>query len=220
MQRLTGIDVAEPGHHALVEKRRFERRAAARKGRPQIFGIEVVAEGLGTKRAEERMARRRRGVDDVHQAEAAGIGVDDAGAVIEQEGHVIVARRFGGRTRRGELVITLAQRHWPAGWRVDGEAAAHAEMHEEAVAAVEPDQEVLCPPSDRVDAAAGKPAGEAPGKGNAQILPVQPDLLDPTAKHGGFEAPPHGFNLGQLRHGAVMAGLGRAIQCFLDRLEC
>ena len=105
VQRLTGIDVAEPGHHALVEKRRFERRAAARKGRPQIFGIEVVAEGLGTKRAEERMARCRRGVDDVHQAEAAGIGVDDAGAVIEQEGHVIVARRFGGRTRRGELVI-------------------------------------------------------------------------------------------------------------------
>ena len=105
MQRLAGIDVAEPGYHALVEKRRFERRAAAGKGGAQIFGIEVVAEGLWTKRVEKRVARCRGSVDDVHQAEAAGIGVDDAGAVIEQEGDVIVVRPLGGRTRRGELVI-------------------------------------------------------------------------------------------------------------------
>jgi hypothetical protein len=93
-------------------------------------------------------------------------------------------------------------------------------MHEEGLAALEPDQQVLRPPPDILNAPAGKPPGEAPRKGNAKIGPVQPDCFDPTSEHGGFEAPPHGFNLGQLRHGAVMAGLRRAIQCFLDRLEC
>jgi hypothetical protein len=41
-----------------------------------------------------------------------------------------------------------------------------------------------------------------------------------VSDHGAFQTPPDSFDLGQLRHGDVMAGLCCAIQCFLDRLEC
>ena len=76
------------------------------------------------------------------------------------------------------------------------------------------------PPPDGLDAPASQSAGKTVREGNAQIPPVQLDLLDPASEQSGFKAPPDGFDLGQLRHDDVMAGLCRVIQCFLDRLEC
>ena len=169
VQRLAGIDIAETGDHALVEQRRFERGLATVETGSQVLGIEVVAQRLRAEPGEELVVRCGRGVDQIHEPEAAGIGVDDAGAVIEQECDVIVNRRAGRVGALAGLFVGLAQGQRPAARRVDGEAAAHAEMHEQALAVIEADQQIFRPPPDGLDAPAGQSAGKTVREGNAQI---------------------------------------------------
>ncbi len=54
---------------------------------------------------------------------------------------------------------------------VDAEAAGHAEMHHQHLAIVEPGEQVLRPPVERLDRPPGKPLGKIDGEGKAQIFP-------------------------------------------------
>ena len=66
---------------------------------------------------------------------------------------------------------------------LDAEGAGHAEMHDQHHAVVEIGEEIFRPPAERDDRAAGEAAGEAGGKGNAQIGPALLDLEEGGALH-------------------------------------
>ena len=89
--------------------------------------------------------------EQVHDAEAAGIGVDDARAVIEVEHHMVVGPLPGLARRRLEIEFAEVAR---APCREHGEAPRHAEVDEQEFARIEARQDVFGPPPQ-----AGDPAG-------------------------------------------------------------
>ena len=46
-QALAHIDIAEPGDNTLIHKRRLDRAATALETARQLFGVELVGQGIG-----------------------------------------------------------------------------------------------------------------------------------------------------------------------------
>ena len=197
VQRLADIDVAEPGDDALVEKQALDRRPAARRERArQIGGVEPAAERLGAEALEPGMLIQRVGGDEVHVAEAARVveGDQRAGLGLEHDMGVLRIRRLR------EVEVARPSRRACAG---DLEAAAHAQVHHQGLAAVERRQQVLRAPFQSLDARAGQPLDETLGQRKAQVRAARLDAGQPRAGQDGLKAPAHGLDLGKLGHGAM-----------------
>src|SRR5262249_44776116 len=70
VERLADVNVAEPSHHLLVRQRGLERGLLALARTREHRGIELVAERLGTERAQERLALELGAGNELHHAEA------------------------------------------------------------------------------------------------------------------------------------------------------
>jgi hypothetical protein len=84
----------------------------------------------------------------------------------------------------------------------DGEASAHAQMHDQRLAGVEPGQQVLGPPLQPLDACALQPRLKTVGEGEAQVGAERLDAGEHRAVQRGGEAAPHRLDLGEFRHGS------------------
>ena len=73
-------------------------------------------------------------------------------------------------------------------------------MHDQHHAVVEVGDEIFRPPAKRDDPAAGEAAGEAGGKGNAQIGPALLDLHEAGALHDGQKAAADRLDFRQFGH--------------------
>ena len=73
-------------------------------------------------------------------------------------------------------------------------------MHQQRVAGVERNKQILAAAIDRADSSALEARCKSPRKGLAQILAPQQQVLDPGAAHRWFKLPTDGFDLGQFRH--------------------
>jgi hypothetical protein len=102
----------------------------------------------------------------IHDAEAAMVGVDDPHAIIEQEDHMVVGTGPGAN---GTLFkVKFAQVVRPGGFIQNRETPGHAEMHKKAMAVVKVNQNILGPALQAYDLPAPEPGGETLGKGKAQ----------------------------------------------------
>ena len=116
-------------------------------------------------------------VEQEPRAEAADVAVGDPRAVVELEHGSLVARG---------LVP---------------EPAGHPQMDEQHLSAGEPDDQVLAPPVDRVDALAGQLRCD-PGRlvGPRETRIIDPRRRDPPPLELRREPPALGLDLGKLRH--------------------
>ena len=73
-------------------------------------------------------------------------------------------------------------------------------MHDQRLSIVEIGDEIFRAAAQIENASALKARSEALGKGKAQIATAEFDARDRRADQRGREAPPHGFDFGQLRH--------------------
>ncbi len=184
-ERFRDIDIAKPRHHLLIEQRRLDRRPLARERAGQNRAAEIIAERLGPKTGQQRMAARRLACHQIHQAEAAGIVEHHPRVVFHREDDVIVAHGRLGR----------------ASWRLHAEAPRHAKMRQQHQPALKLDEQVFRPPSHRQDPPAGKLAGKAAGQRAAQILAAHVHRLDPAAFEGAGKAAADDFDFGKFGHG-------------------
>src|ERR1700730_10045639 len=99
MQGLADINIAKAGNQGLIEERSFERHCLPRKKPGQSRAVERVAERFYSNVVEEWMRGEFRTRDQLHEAEAARIVVNDARAGREIERDMIVRGIFRARTR-------------------------------------------------------------------------------------------------------------------------
>lgn len=199
MERLADIDIAEAGNEPLVEKGGFERRFLAAESLGQIGGVEFIAQGLDPDAGEQLVAFEPGFADEIHEAETARIGIDDAQAILAGENDVIMRTRTA--VRRRTLLIELAEPgHAPLGVD-DGEATRHAEMEDQDLAALEESEDVFRPPLKAKHDAALDALGEIGRKGKAQIAAGEFHFVNTLARKHGLEAAHHGFDFWKLRHG-------------------
>ncbi len=135
--------------------------------------------------------------DQRHIAEAARIIIADDGAVAHGEDEVVVLAVLPRLLDEFAENFAMAL----AGSIVDDEASAHAEMHGEHFAPVQPDHEIFRAPVQPLDAAALQPLGEILRKRKAQIRAALLHLGEARAFHHRSKAPPHGFDFGEFGHG-------------------
>src|SRR5580693_3513379 len=113
MQSLADINIAETGNQGLIEERGFERRCLPRKKSGESRAVEFVAERFYSDVVEKRMRGKFRTWDQLHEAEAAGVVINDAHAGREVEGDMIVLGVFRARNgdRPAGLFDTERPRH-------------------------------------------------------------------------------------------------------------
>ncbi len=179
--------------------RRWSSRAAfsgailCRKSR--AITAPVSRRGVPRPSGEVAAGRELRARDQIHEAEAAGVVVGHRGAGAHRHHHVVVLGRA-----LGALEVEIPRRQVAAVGQGHVEAAAHAEMHDQRLAGIERGGEVLRPAREARDGPALEAGGEALGEGEAQVGPAQGDAAEARADQGGRQSPPHGLDLGKLRH--------------------
>src|SRR5208282_1275668 len=90
-QGLAGVDIADPGHDALVHDQVLDCHAAAASAPKQIFGVEVGTQRFGAQLAQLGDRVELRGRNQLQQPEAARIVVNQRGAVVELEMKMVVS---------------------------------------------------------------------------------------------------------------------------------
>lgn len=183
VQRLADIDVAEAGDAPLVEQGCLERRAPAGEQRPQPPARQLRPERLDAEAGEAGMLFERAPFDQVHEAEAPRVAVDQVLPVIGFEDQVVVALRLG----RG----AFAQHHPPG----------HAEMGEPRRTVVELREDILRAPSETFDTPALQARREALRQGKAQLCPALLNAPEPPARKRPGQPPHHRLDFRQFRHG-------------------
>ena len=187
-QRLVGVDVADPRDEGLVEQGALDRAVAQRHpphdrrlvvGRLERIGRDVrhrLRYAVGSQRR-QRQSPEGALVDEPQLR--VSVGEVEAGVA------VLLERRVG---------------------RLDEHLAAHAEMDDEGVLAVECQPEVLAPARRRGDGDVVEAVGEIAAP--AHVATSHPHATDPgagdvPADDVVVQTPPHDLDLGQLRHAAV-----------------
>ncbi len=190
MQRLADIDVAKPRNRLLIAERGLERRGSTFERLGERRGVHLVAQGLEPEVFQQRMGLALLWREQHHVAEAARIVVGDAGAACEMKDHVIMGRIAPARDVR--LADGLAV--------IDAKGAAHAEMHEQRRAIVEPGEQILAAPLQRLDTLPFEARRKILRKRKAQIAARQLDFLENAAFENGGKPAAHGLDFGKLRH--------------------
>ena len=169
-------------------------------------GVKLGPSGSMPRPLNKRVARERVGRHQIHQSEAPRIGVADGGAVFEMEDDMLVLRRIALRMREAARFLSRAIS------AIDREATAHAEMHDQHLAVVEPGKEIFRAPVERLDLSPGQPLAEALGQGKAQIGPPLLDPRERVADQDRLKSPSHGLNLRKFWHGAHIA-MRKKLRC-------
>ena len=177
-QRLADVDVAEARNAAAIEKQRLYGRQAALhrigKRRPR----EVATERLRSASGNERVRAEAVGGRYVERSEASRIVQGDA-ALGGFEQHMVVRRVLR---------------------RVEAQAAGHAEVEDDAVAAVGVDQPIFGAATDRCDARALQTLAEIGRDRPAQIGAAHLHAGQPFALYERRDAAHRGFDLGKFGH--------------------
>ena len=181
-QGLAGVDVADPGDHVLVQKKRLDRGHSPDRLACQIAAGEGRAKRLWTKRGQERMRKHRLARCQRHEAESPGIGINE-------------------RATRGFEAQMVVR---PALGRTLAESARHAEVKDQRVAAIGRDQPVFCAARDPDNGRARQPLAKIRWQGKAQVRPVGDDKGQPFADKLLPKATHDGFDFGQFGHNATV----------------
>ena len=185
-ERLVRVDVPDPGHAALVEQERLDRRPAALRDPRQPCGAEGRSERLGPEaRGEVRTEVPL--VEELPGAEAANVAIRDLGAGVEEHGRAPV--RVGGKV--------------PG--RCMAERARHPQVDDERPSAREAPQQVLAAPVDGRHGLSDQPVGDDRRVDRPRQARID-DLgtLDRGALEHGHEPTANGLDLGQLGHAAIV----------------
>ena len=123
--------------------------------------------------------------DQQHQAEAARVVESDLPAIVHAEDDVIVPVQ-----RMGEGAFRVVQGH----------ASGHAEMGDQRLAVVEPQQQVLRASVDGADDPPLDPARKTRGQGHPQILAALLQAYDAAAHQPRHQPAPDGLYFRKFRH--------------------
>ena len=124
------------------------------------------------------------GFDQVHEAEASRVPVDQVLAVIGLEDQVVVALRLGRRA--------FAQHH----------PSRHAQMREPCRTVVERREDIFCAPAETLDAPALQARCEPLRQRKAQLRPALLDAPEPPARKRPRQPPHNRLDFRKFRHGA------------------
>jgi hypothetical protein len=160
-ERLVRVDVPETGKDPLIEKERFDRRAAAAEETSEVPSIRL--EGIGAEPEIPRDVERPR---DINEAETAGIVVAQLRPVVEEKPavEVLFFSGPGGPCTRDAKPATsgTAPRSKPGELRVN-EPPGHPKIDDHDAEGLEAEHGVLADATDASDRAVGEsPHGKAP----------------------------------------------------------
>lgn len=194
VQGLADIYIAEPGDDALIQQHGFERRSTVRKGGVEHRFVEPSAKRLETEMCQKPVVVPPAWFDQIHEAEAPGVGIADAGRPVlavtvppttcpggacHVEHDMLMGRG------EGRIIVKSAR---PPRRRacLYSEPAGHAEMHEQRGSIIESGEDIFGAPFKRGDAAPFEACREALGKRKPKI---RASLLD-TGKSGALHRGP------------------------------
>ena len=175
VQRLVGVDVADPGDPRLVEQERLQRRRPARGDPADQLGREVRRRAARPRAGRRGRASSSRGVEQRGVAEAARVGEPAA------RGRRRARARPAGRPARSALALveprSIAEAPTLLAALGQQQVAGHPQVHDQRRAVVEAEQQVLAAPPDRLDLAGRRaaprsapaaPAASSARRGSAQ----------------------------------------------------
>ncbi len=183
-----GINIADSGDRVLREQKGFNHLPAVVPMPPQQRRRQMARQRLHPQSREtgmgKRIARQR------HKAEPARI-------VISEQDRVW---RRGGAYAKKDMVV-LDRR---TGLRAQSKPPAHAQMHDEMVAAVaiKGGDEIFAAPRQSADGASGQTRGKIGGQTGAQLTLADGSGQNSLAGEHWGKGAANGFNFGQFRHGA------------------
>jgi demethylmenaquinone methyltransferase / 2-methoxy-6-polyprenyl-1,4-benzoquinol methylase len=186
-QGFANVDIAQTRDDALIQKRGFDRGAAASQTRRKVGFVEIIPKGLRPKSRQQGM--RATCGHEVHRAKTAGVVEGDPGAALHVQNHMVML------LRRGVVVVELAQHR--AG---NQHPARHAKVNEQRLTPIQIGEDVFRPPPQRQDPRPGQPVGHSFRQGPAQIGAVHLGPFDDRAFHDRGKATADSLNLGQFRH--------------------
>lgn len=158
IKRLADINITQPRDDSLVQQRRFDRHFPPFQGCDQIGAIEVIAQRLGAKFSDQRVAVFGRGRVQIHRAKASGVIERDAGTGLGLYDHVVM---FGGG---GMFVVKLAQ-----SIAADQHPPRHSQMDKPCLSVIKIRQKVFRAAPEPQDLSPGQTLCHLVGQGPAQI---------------------------------------------------
>ena len=183
MQNFTHIDVAKTCNDPLIKQGGLQGGGFFPKPAGQKIGAEFIAEGLHANVFQKPMACHFIFMEQVHDAEAAMVGVDNLHPIIEQEDHMVMG---SGTSAIGTLFkIKFPQIVWLRVFIQNRETPGHAEMHQKTMAVVKVNQNILGPALEAHDMPALQPGRETSRKGKAKAGPPKLHAGNGTANEDG-----------------------------------
>ena len=198
MKRLARIDVAQPGHDALIEQCCFQRGVFAFARTRQDFPVELRRQGLGPEPAEDGMTGQLARCQQVHCSKTARIVERDSHTRRQVEHDVIVSsgpnRFLAGRSGCGPVR------------QVDPERPGHSEVHDQRVSGRQGREQILAAPRQRLDPLIFQAPLKVTRKRCAQVGPPEVDLRDPGMVEMRIESAADRLDFRKLRQG-YLAGM-------------
>ena len=198
MQNLAHIDIAKTYNNLLIEQGGFQGGGFFPEPAGQKVGAEFIAEGLHADILQQLVAGHFIFMEQVHDAKAPVIGVDNLDAIIEPENYMVMGAGTGAI---GTLFkIEFAQVVWPGIFIQNRETPGHAEMHQKAMAIIKVNQNILGPALEAHDMPTLQPGGETGGKRKAKAGAAKFHAGNGTANEDGAKPSHNSFNFGEFRH--------------------
>ncbi len=193
VERLAGIDVANPSHESSIEENALDRRLPAAGAVAQDRGVETrFANGLGSDMAKKRRAGELRCLEHDTEAESPRIAQPE-----------LFRSTIGMRRQPEEDMVVRVER---MGRGNNGDSPGHAEMDDQDLASFHLDEQVFGPPPEPGDPAPLDPVGEHSRLyRDAEVAVPYHRLDDLPPEELRAQRSANGFDFRQLRHAPILA---------------
>jgi hypothetical protein len=181
-QRLTDIDIAKSGNHALVEQQQFDRSSPAGEPPPQVTGIKI--ERFGPKCSKGRPIVEFQGADQVQRAEPTRIVERKAPALVGLDQDMIVLFDFA---------------------RIDPPAPGHSKVEHQRIPTIGVDQSIFGAAPQPDDCCARQSLAKIDWERPSKVRPSSLDTCNSSTLKNPGKSADCGFDFRELGHSGDMA---------------
>ena len=149
MQNFIDVNISKTGNDLLIKQGRLQGCGFFPECASEILAAEFIAKRFHTNIFQKFVGRQFFFVEDIHDTEAAVIGVNNLHPIIEREDNMVMGTGTSVCGARFKIELSQILRVGIA--TQNGKASGHAEMHQEAMAIIKVNQNIFGPAAEPQD---------------------------------------------------------------------